>query len=167
MLAPEDSGTQQAPIVWSAYGDEHPTLSGGARITGWAKTTVNGHEAWVAKIPENGSPAPFRELWLEGKRLARARWPKQGTLEVVGLSDTEKHDDWTHGSNQFRYATNAVEGLADGHRRRGDRRQPLGRIAPAHRLDRRERARRPFHANGASSSWKPAIATGSRTCGSA
>ena len=58
VLAPEDSGTQQAPIVWSAYQDEHPTLSGGERITGWTKTTVNGREAWMAKIPENGGPRP-------------------------------------------------------------------------------------------------------------
>ena len=29
----------------------------------------------------------FRELWLDGKRLLRARWPHKGTLEVAGLSD--------------------------------------------------------------------------------
>jgi len=108
-LAPEDSGAPEAPIVWSAYKNERPTLSGGERISGWSKTTVNGHEAWVAKIPDNGSAAPFRELWLEGKRLTRARWPKQGTLEVVGLSDKGKHDNWTHGSNQFRYADGSVK----------------------------------------------------------
>ena len=32
------------------------------------------------------------------------RWPHQGTLAVVGLSDNEKHDNWFQGSNQFRYA---------------------------------------------------------------
>ena len=109
VLAPEDSGTQEAPIVWSAYGSERPTLSGGWRVTGWTKTAVNGREEWVAKIPENGSPALFRELWLEGKRLSRARWPKHGTLEVAALTEKPKPVDWFHGSNQFGYANADVK----------------------------------------------------------
>jgi len=109
VLSPEDSGTQDAPLTWSAYKNEQPTLSGGERISGWAKTTINGHEAWVAKIPESKGSVLFRELWLDGKRLTRARWPKQGTLEVAGLSDKEKHDGWFHGSNQFRYANDDIK----------------------------------------------------------
>ncbi|MGA2035711.1 MAG: hypothetical protein ABSG68_25970, partial [Thermoguttaceae bacterium] len=112
VLAPEDSGTKETPVVWSAYQHERPTLSGGQRITGWTKTTANGREAWMAKIPESSRQLLFRELWLEGKRLARARWPKKDTLEVVGLSDTEKHDDWFHGSNQFRYVGHDVKAWA-------------------------------------------------------
>jgi hypothetical protein len=103
-LGPEDSGTQQAPIVWSAYQNERPVLSGGRRITGWTKTTVNGREAWTAKLSDGDGALVFRELWLDGKRLLRARWPHKGTLEVAGLSDKEKHDQWSRGVNQFRYA---------------------------------------------------------------
>ena len=62
------------------------------------ETTVNGREEWVARSPENGSPALFRELWLEGKRLYRARWPKHGTLEVAALTEKPKPVDWFHGS---------------------------------------------------------------------
>ena len=80
VLAPEDSGVQRGPIVWAAYENEHPILSGGRRITGWTKTTVNGREAWVAKMPDWPDQVAFRELWLDGKRLPRARWPKKGTL---------------------------------------------------------------------------------------
>jgi hypothetical protein len=107
-LGPQDSGTPQSPVTWSAYKSERPTLSGGQPIAGWTTTTVNGREAWVAKMPDSG-PAFFRELWLEGKRLACARWPKKSTLEVAGLSDQEKHDDWTKGSDQFRYADDDVK----------------------------------------------------------
>jgi hypothetical protein len=107
-LGPQDSGTPEAPVIWSAHQSGRPTLSGGQPIAGWTKTTVSGREAWVAKIPEGG-PAFFRELWLEGKRLTRARWPKEGTLAVAGLSDNEKHDDWTKGSDQFRYAEGDVK----------------------------------------------------------
>jgi len=108
-LAPEDSGTQQAPMVWSAYEDEHPTLSGGRRITGWSKTAVNGREAWVAKVPEKSGPAVFREMWLEGKRLTRARWPKQGTLAVLDPGGIQKPENWTRGASQFRFAGGDVK----------------------------------------------------------
>ena len=49
-------------------------------------------------------PAAFRELWIDGTRLTRSRWPKQGTLAVVGLSDKGKHDNWFHGVTEFRFA---------------------------------------------------------------
>ena len=109
VLDSRDSGTQQAPITWSAYKNEQPTISGGVRIAHWSKTTVNGREAWVARIPGSGKVPAFHELWIDGTRLTPARWPKQGTLEVAGLSDKEKHDDWTHGSNEFRFAKDALK----------------------------------------------------------
>ena len=30
-----DSGTEKAPIMYQAFGDERPVISGGVRITGW------------------------------------------------------------------------------------------------------------------------------------
>lgn len=107
-LTPADSGTAQAPVVWSAYKDEHPVLSGGQRLANWTRTTVNGHEAWVARLP-GGETATVRELWLDGQRLTRARWPKKGTLRVVGLSDKEKHDNWFKGVTEFRYEGNDLK----------------------------------------------------------
>ncbi|MCY2952614.1 MAG: right-handed parallel beta-helix repeat-containing protein [Planctomycetota bacterium] len=108
VLTPADSGTEQAPVIWSAYQQEHPVLSGGRRIPGWTQTNINGREAWVAKLPD-GDGAAFRELWLDGKRLQRARWPKQGTLAVANLSDGEKHDDWMKGVTEFRYSGEDVK----------------------------------------------------------
>ena len=35
VLTPADSGTDGAPMIWSAYEDEHPVLSGGQRLTSW------------------------------------------------------------------------------------------------------------------------------------
>jgi hypothetical protein len=103
-LSPADSGTEKAPVVWSAYRDEHPVLSGGVLLTGWQRTKVNGRDVWVAKLPGGDKAPAIRELWLAGTRLSRARWPKQGTLSVVGLSDNEKHDNSFHGVTEFRFA---------------------------------------------------------------
>ena len=35
VLGPQDGGTRDCPIVYTAFPDEKPVLSGGRRITGW------------------------------------------------------------------------------------------------------------------------------------
>jgi hypothetical protein len=116
-LTPADSGTAKAPVVWSAYPNEHPILSGGVRLTAWTRTQVNGHDAWRVNLPRGDRAPLIRELWLGETRLTRARWPKHGTLAVAGLSDKEKHDNWFHGVTQFRFAGNDLKAwpnVADG-----------------------------------------------------
>jgi hypothetical protein len=103
VLTPADSGTTEKPAVWSAYHDEHPVLSGGRRLTGWVPTKINGRDAWVTSLPGGPKAVEFRELWMDGQRLTRARWPKRGTLSVAGRSGSEKHDHWEHGVTEFRY----------------------------------------------------------------
>ena len=68
VLTPDDSGSEQAPVTWSAYENEHPVLSGGQRLAEWTRATVNGREAWTAKLPADAQPM-IRELWLDGRRL--------------------------------------------------------------------------------------------------
>ena len=103
ILSPQDSGGKVA-VTWSAYLNERPILSGGRAVTGWTKTSVNGRDAWVATIPGGTDATVFRELWLNGKRLTRARSPKQGTSALPALSGDEKHDDWLKGVTQFNYS---------------------------------------------------------------
>jgi hypothetical protein len=85
LLAGKDSGQEGRPVAYCAYGDESPVLSGGRMIRGWQR--VEGDLAgrlpaaavgkvWAAAVPEAKDGGwPFRQLWLNGKRLARARWP--------------------------------------------------------------------------------------------
>lgn len=103
VLTPADSGTAQAPVVWCAYQKERPVLSGGRRLTGWARTRLNNQDVYVTKLAGGDEAPVFRELWIEGKRLNRARWPKQGTLTVASLSDNAGHDSWSKGVTEFRY----------------------------------------------------------------
>ena len=86
----EDSGTASAPIVWKAAVGEKVVLSGGRLITGnWLKgkdgiwyTDVPKTKGWKADVntPEKYSkeiPSSwnFRELFVNGKRAIRARYP--------------------------------------------------------------------------------------------
>jgi len=67
-----------------------PVVSGAAAITGWETTTVNGIEAWVAEIPGVASGDwYFHQLFVDGRRAERSRWPKRGWYRVEeGDNDT-------------------------------------------------------------------------------
>lgn len=62
-VRPEDSGIR---IV----ADGNAVVSGGVKITGWKKQGG----MYVADVPEfNGRPLEFRQLWVNGRKSARAR----------------------------------------------------------------------------------------------
>jgi hypothetical protein len=89
-LGPEDSGAENAPITWRAADSEKVVLSGGQRIAGTWKSEDG--RIWFVDIPETKgwkpnravaesySPKPtgpwhFRQLFVDGRRVPRARYP--------------------------------------------------------------------------------------------
>ncbi len=98
LLQPEDSG-----LTLAALDNAVPVLSGGKRIVNWKETEREGKKLWAADIPEvrNGTWY-FRELWINGRRAVRARYPNQGYLKIANLVDSSP--DWTRGQTRFRYA---------------------------------------------------------------
>lgn len=102
-LGPEDSGSNGSPIIWSAYLDEKPILSGGRRISTWQKTTINGHEAWMADLPAaEGSWTP-RELWVDGRPMLRSRWPKRRTFAVAKRTGPPTTRPWQQPVDEFQF----------------------------------------------------------------
>lgn len=84
VLTPEDSGTKDCPIIYTAYKNEKPIISGGRIISGWKKEKINDITVWVTEIAEvKEGKWFFRELWADDKRLRRARHPNQGYLQVA------------------------------------------------------------------------------------
>lgn len=92
VFAAEDSGTAQAPVVYAAYPGEQPILSGGVALGGW--TPFKG-QILQAELPEGRADAwDRRQLFLDGKRQTRARFPKAdpqdpwrgGLLQVEGAA---------------------------------------------------------------------------------
>jgi hypothetical protein len=87
VLSPEDSGQEGRPVAYRAYAEERPVLSGGHVIRGWKKVEGNlpglpeaaKGKTWAASLPEaRDGKWHFRQLWADGRRLTRARWPNQG-----------------------------------------------------------------------------------------
>lgn len=73
LLTPADSGTAQAPIIYRAAEGERVVLSGGRRIVGpWTRQAGS---IWSAELPATERDWNFRELFVDGRREIRARFP--------------------------------------------------------------------------------------------
>jgi hypothetical protein len=78
VLGPEDSDT-----IWEAAHGEHPVVSGGRIISGWTKTSG---AVWTT-----GAPGPyFYQLFINGRRAARTRIPKDGFFHFEGDGAPDK-----------------------------------------------------------------------------
>lgn len=67
-LGPNDSGTGDFYVMYRAYADETPVISGGRVVGGW--TQVPGTVVWQARLNED---IRTRQLYVNGKRAVRAR----------------------------------------------------------------------------------------------
>lgn len=92
-FTPEDSGTENAPITYTASGRERPVISGGRPITGWRKADGN---LWQATVPEvKEGRWYFHQLFVNGERRTRARTPNQGYLYTEGILAPFNRAKWS------------------------------------------------------------------------
>ncbi|MSU47735.1 MAG: hypothetical protein EXS37_01335 [Opitutus sp.] len=78
-LTREDSGTVEAPVVFSGD-DARPLISAGRRIAGWRKVEDG---LWAADLPEvKAGRWYFEQLFVNGRRATRARSPNSGYFHV-------------------------------------------------------------------------------------
>ncbi len=96
-LDSEDSGTKTNPTIIIAAPDEYPVLSGGVEIDGWKKLPMKLSDlpdrargnVWVADAPTvGGKILEFRQLWVNGLKVVRAREPNGESL--AGLAAWDK-----------------------------------------------------------------------------
>lgn len=67
LLEPQDSGTADAPISYTAAPGARPIFSGGVPLRGWR---VNAEGLWEAKLPAG---LATEQLWINGLRATPAR----------------------------------------------------------------------------------------------
>lgn len=77
-FGPEDSGTPQSPTVYASYQGAQVILNAGAAVSGW-RALPDGY--WEAPLPNGAEPT---QLWVDGQRRPRARWPVNGYLKLTG-----------------------------------------------------------------------------------
>ena len=71
-LTSEDSGTAECPVTWRAAQGEKVLLSGGVRIT---RHLAEWLADWSVPVPGVRNGWNFRQLFVNGKRAIRARFP--------------------------------------------------------------------------------------------
>lgn len=105
-FGPEDSGTQNAPVVYTASPGEKVIISGGRRLEGGKWSEANGRKAWVVDIPDVKEDRwKFRQLFVNGQRQPRTRLPKEGEYQIEALPDVRiANETWTEPVRRFVYA---------------------------------------------------------------
>jgi hypothetical protein len=99
-FGPDDSGTEKAPIVFAAYSQERPVLSGGTKITGWQ--VADGRWQVTLDAVKDGKWS-FAQLFVDDQRRLRPRLPKQGYYKIAqGLAPSEEAKGKGH--NRFGYS---------------------------------------------------------------
>ncbi|MFD8722282.1 RICIN domain-containing protein [Streptomyces sp. NPDC059629] len=79
-----DSGTNGHTVVYQAYNGEAPVITGGKAITGWSAAANGEYKASVGSLN-------FRQLYVNGVRATRARYPDLGTdFQLDGSDKTNK-----------------------------------------------------------------------------
>lgn len=73
VFGPEDSGTPDAPITYTAYPGERPVISGGRRVSGWEPLADGRCRVRLPAVA--AGEWYFRQLFADGQRLTRARYP--------------------------------------------------------------------------------------------
>ena len=107
-----DSGTKAAPITYQAYKNEKPIISGGKVIKNWTRVKVNGKVAWTTTLPQvKAGKWAFHQLWVNGIRAQRCRYPKKGYLKVEKSPDLTP--EWTKGQSRFQYRQGDLKAWKD------------------------------------------------------
>jgi len=104
VLESEDSGSEKAPVLYRAYGDEQVEISGGVRIEKWKAKKVNNRRLWAAELAEvKAGQWNFHQLWVNGERRTPARHPNQGYLAVAAVPERAANSQWSDGDDRFSY----------------------------------------------------------------
>jgi hypothetical protein len=91
-FAPEDSGTEKAPVTYAAAPGERPVISGGRPITGWRRGEGGLWKTVVPGVKEGRWY--FHQLFVDGRRRTRARTPNRGYLYTEGVLAPFDHAKW-------------------------------------------------------------------------
>ena len=84
-FGPEDSGTAQAPVIYQAYGNERPVISGGQRLSGWR---VDDQGRWFVDLADvKAGQWNFSQLFVNDQRRFRPRLPETGYYKIARQLD--------------------------------------------------------------------------------
>jgi hypothetical protein len=99
-LGPEGSGNNGHRVIYKAYQNEKPFLSGGAPVTGWSDA---GNGIFKASYTGPG----FRQLYVNGRRAVRARIPNRDNDHTFG--PYYRYNGWDANGRRVRINASEIE----------------------------------------------------------
>jgi hypothetical protein len=98
-FTPDDSGTAEAPIVYTAYRGQKPVLSAGRKLAPVRDAGTH----WEVDLPEvKQGDWDFSQLFVNGTRRMRSRLPEKGYFYIAGAAPREPYLREKH-ADAFRY----------------------------------------------------------------
>jgi len=106
-LSAEDSGTAEAPVVYTNWPGETVTISGGVVLDHW---TVEPDGRWSTTLPEvkNGT-WNFRQLFVDGQRRARPRLPAEGYYHIAAKAPRSAGSKPGEGDDRFAFKAGEIQ----------------------------------------------------------
>jgi len=104
ILGPEDGGTAGAPVIWTAEPGQRATISGGRPAGPWRETRLPGSASiFMGSLAGELNPL---QLWVNGRRAQRPRWPREGYHRVVSTFGKKSEFErlWGDGPDEAEYA---------------------------------------------------------------
>lgn len=85
VLSPEDSGTEEFPVIYKAAEGAKPIFSGGRKVSGFR---INKKGLWETKVSETlDNNWNFDQLYVNEKRATLARTPNVGFLNIDNVEE--------------------------------------------------------------------------------
>ena len=92
VFTPDDSGSADAPVVYTAASGEQAIVSGGQAITDWEETEYKGQRCWQTKLQSVADGDwYFRQLFVNGQRRSRPRVPEEGYHRFAGATESARN----------------------------------------------------------------------------
>jgi len=87
-FGPLDGGTKERSVTYAAAEGQGVTISGGREIHGWKQGSDG---LWTLELPDvKAGKWFFRQLYADGKRMPRGRYPAEGFLKIKRVSKDYK-----------------------------------------------------------------------------
>jgi len=108
-----DGGAAEEPVTWRAAEDATPVLSGGARLPNEWQAPDEG-AIWTLELDDAAEGDwYFHQLWIDGRRATRARYPNEGYLGTAGplphIENPNDHRGDREASLGFRFRDGDLE----------------------------------------------------------
>jgi len=97
-FTPEDSGTPDAPVTYRGADNGKTVFTGSLKLSNWKD---EGNGVWSAELPEyEGSTLYFEQMWVNGRRAVRSRYPNEGFLRMESVREEVPMDQKTRKSEK-------------------------------------------------------------------